>query len=298
MNLNEQKLEKWYRTISHFEKLKFPETKKLLAEIKTEQNPERKKEIREQIILGTLHVIYSFIKSNDVYLLPNANYDIDDVIQVYIEAWINIIDSKNFEKIYSYSQIFHHLYKKTNELLVEKNDNFLINFESFDLILNYVMNNNIGYSEFYNFVKLCPNISLSDVQIQELYIMINDIVKYVFDVLGDDIFSLTNRQNLRNLLISFKGNVPGIPMLDSRDFEEQVVDKIYYEQVFASLDAIPKPLISKKDFELMKRILHYKIDNGMSFKEIGEIFNLTSGRIGQIHKKASASLKRAARVID
>ena len=57
MNENLKKLEKWYDSISGFEKLKFPEVKNLLNVMNAVTDVDVKKEIREKIITGTLHVI-------------------------------------------------------------------------------------------------------------------------------------------------------------------------------------------------------------------------------------------------
>ena len=154
MNENLKKLEKWYDSISGFEELKFPEVKNLLNVMNAVTDVDVKKEIREKIITGTLHVIYAFIKSNEFFLIPNVNYDIDDVLNTFVEFWINAIDSGELANVNAYSQLLYRsIGKIANALVGEQNNKEHIFLDDFLLLLDYFLKEEPNYEAFLAFVN-------------------------------------------------------------------------------------------------------------------------------------------------
>ena len=91
MNYNLQKLEEWYKSISSEKELKLEEAQMLYQKIMTTTNEVTKKELQDEIILGTLHVVYRLLKTSYLPYFPNGMIDVDDVISVASELWIEFV---------------------------------------------------------------------------------------------------------------------------------------------------------------------------------------------------------------
>lgn len=78
----------------------------------------------------------------------------------------------------------------------------------------------------------------------------------------------------------YKDSLPGNLDVECMDFAEELEKKISIQKLLMKLKKIDRKVIYLYYFE------------GRTFKEIGDILNLTESRISQIHKKALSYLKK------
>jgi hypothetical protein len=134
--INSEILNNWHKSISIYPKLSIIDAKKLLLQIREEQNKILKKEKRDYLICGTLYVIYDFIKYNAFLLLNNSTYDIDDIISTTCEIWIDYLDKEILLEKNSFKEIFNSTFYKllSDKIVIEK---FIIGEELFGNINSF-----------------------------------------------------------------------------------------------------------------------------------------------------------------
>ena len=100
------KLDKWYQKISSIEKLKIDEAKELYKKAKMSSDVNTKKIFMDKIILGTLYVVFDYVKRNDIEMFYSSSFDMDDIISSFNEVWINKIYNGDLLRVDSFSNIF------------------------------------------------------------------------------------------------------------------------------------------------------------------------------------------------
>ena len=112
----DKRLNDWYEQISSFKKLKFSEAKELYTKAMNTENEEMRKKYLDEVITGTLYVVYEYIIRNDIDIFTSSSYDIDDIINTLNEVWTRYINDGELLKVDNYSMIFH------NKFFTEVND--------------------------------------------------------------------------------------------------------------------------------------------------------------------------------
>lgn len=102
----EEVLSAWKNSINSFKKVRFPEARKLYLQYKNESNSEKKTEIRNKLIEGSLYIVINYIE-NSLYSKLNQNcYDISDIINAFIVAWSEELCSDRIFIYKSYNAIY------------------------------------------------------------------------------------------------------------------------------------------------------------------------------------------------
>lgn len=148
MEKNKYILNNWYKTISEYPKLNLNQAKEIYMRIVNSQGS-KKELLREELIKGTLYLIPNFIKSSMLYDIKSNKYDMNDVISISNELWINMIDNGKLLEISYYSQLLNRtFYVTVVEQLVPKHnfsDIVGINIEMFfDLLFWYIKRSTAG----------------------------------------------------------------------------------------------------------------------------------------------------------
>ena len=97
------KLEVWFDRINRYPKLKLHEAQKLYREMVAEPDEEKRYILRENIINSTLYVVLEFLKNSNLHILENSRYDMNDIISVTMEFYINQFDKGRLLNIKSFS---------------------------------------------------------------------------------------------------------------------------------------------------------------------------------------------------
>ncbi len=107
MEENLQKLEEFRKSIECYERLLLKDAKALYKEMLEEPDEGKKIAIREKIICGLLYKVHEYILTHDFKLLTSSSYDMDDIINNFIEVMIKRIDAGVLLKANSFGYIFN-----------------------------------------------------------------------------------------------------------------------------------------------------------------------------------------------
>lgn len=92
---NEYVLEQWHKSITKYYVLSSKEAKKLMHCYTRESDENKKTEIRNVIVLGTLEYVYQFLRQSIFINIICNWFDMEDVINATIEAWIKKIEEES-----------------------------------------------------------------------------------------------------------------------------------------------------------------------------------------------------------
>lgn len=103
MKNNIEILKEWNNSISCYKKLTFCEAQELY---KKSLDSIDKKDYLDELIIGTLYVVPDFISKNGLLYLNSSSYDMNDIISICNEIWINKINSGKLLKVNSFREVF------------------------------------------------------------------------------------------------------------------------------------------------------------------------------------------------
>ena len=309
MRNNIEKLEEWYKCISNFEKLKFSDARQLFIEIQNEIDDREKTDKRNKLIEGTLYVVYKFINSNNLCSLNSATYDMDDVISVCNGLWIDAIDDSKLLDVDKFSQIFNNsFYSELTEGLISTKhliyENINLSIEQFiELFFEFVKQKNNNYNLDYNkFLKVLLSNDKYALFINKLFYY-NDNLSYVytlfestFEYLNEDdkfflTLSKTKLDKLKYILINNGLEIlrENINNVKDKDFTDNVVEKMYYQQVYDFI--FNSNVLNETEKNIIKR--RYGFDNLKCYflEEVALEDGVTRERIRQKECKALRKLR-------
>ena len=146
-------LEQWHSQISSFEKLKITEAQELYKKAINTQNISLKETYINELILGTLYVVYEFIKRNKLELFISSAYDMNDIISSFNEIWIKKIYNGELLNVDKYSLLFTSSYfnEVYNNLCGDEiiiNEQFKVPIDCFaELLSSYVLYRNKNFDK-------------------------------------------------------------------------------------------------------------------------------------------------------
>lgn len=303
---NISKLEKWQKKISSIERLKIEETKELYKKANMSSDINIKKIYMDKIILGTLYVVYDYIKRNDIEMFCSFSFDMDDIISSFNEVWINKIYNGNLLKVDSFSNIFttsffREVYKKLcgDELVIK--EQFGISTECLiDLLSSYIYLKNSGKNfnandliskcKEYNKWFCCGTVDVENVipLLDKIYINLNIKNECTLNIAKTKIYEfirvIINIGMFDRLNNNFKDEV---------NYEDKVIEKNYNEKFKKDVDSV---LIDERK----KSIIHerFGLDTGEpeTLEMVGKRHSLTKLRVGQIEAKSLRYLRRNAKI--
>ncbi len=106
---NQRKLEQWHKSINKYNVYCSQEAKKLMRCYTNEMDEDKKIKIRNDIVLGTLEYVYQFLKQSIFINIICNWFDMDDVINATVEAWIKSITNES-KRIYLASYVIDSKY--------------------------------------------------------------------------------------------------------------------------------------------------------------------------------------------
>lgn len=275
------KLEIWYEKISSFKRLSLNEARDLLNKANNIEDENLKKSYIDQVILGTLYVIYNHIKSYSLNLLSDSTYDMDDIISTFVEVWIKSIKDGKLFKVNHYSQIFlGSFYDDVINILIGRKYNIAeeiqVDSYEFSKIFYKYMNlrnkkDDITLNEFLLFLKgECKFLKHKNPNEQaKIFNLFEQIYNRMdFDKLDECDLAMTTFNNLKYLFINsaLRESLSNYTV----DFEEGIVNKIYVEEFMN----IIKNLGSKSEYTEYINLLYLKFMECKTNEEIGNIYNI------------------------
>ena len=100
-----EELERWGKIISSFDRLSIKEGRELYKKAIITDDEASKNELINNIVQGTLYVVYNYIKRNNLDLLCSEKIDMNDIISAFNEVWIKKIKEGELLKVDNYSYI-------------------------------------------------------------------------------------------------------------------------------------------------------------------------------------------------
>ena len=144
MRNNLEIINEWNNTISSYHTFKFVEARELYQKIVSIDDSNLKRQHMQELIMGTLYVVSNFIKLNGLLYLNSASYDMNDIISISNEIWLNKINSGKLLEVNSFREMFDSDYY--NELCsglgITKysiSENTILDINTFiDLLMDYI----------------------------------------------------------------------------------------------------------------------------------------------------------------
>ena len=294
MELAYEKLDSWFEMFMDAEKLKVSEAKELAKKIKVSKNDSEKERLQEELLVGTIHEVYKFIKDNGLLSLCDTGYiEFDDLISSLTLAWAEDLDKKVLE-VGRYSTLFSRDYF---ESVAEKLgiENFgdslrLWNCSYLGVLGSYYRDNDNGV-EVSPYVDSCFSKDCKDREKKKTL----DIIERGYQRYKDT--CIVNSPN--TALLGFYGMVftsiiikeGRYGYIDDNDFTDEVIERIDVEDVV---------LGSKKISDIQRRVLFEKYGfDGKGEKDFAEMednYSVGRCRIGQLAAKGLRNLRSDAKV--
>lgn len=290
----------WREQIDEFPKLKFREAKKLYQAFLKEKSKQEQKKIREEIICGTLYFIGKQIENNPFFFLPNRLFDMNDVINTYVEEWIKQIDAGSLLNIERLSYIFNATFTfNVVSNLINKNDNNDFSIPDFpNLLINYIaLKKEKGQVSWNDFLDMT---GWNLIEHNKIYLLtIYKILQTLTDVMVEFEIEIgfTKARQLKYLLISYARELLQVDISEVAcvDVSKEVIERMYCTQAIKSiLDS------NLTDREKDVLVMHFGINdsNSSSYDAIAKKYDVTRFRIMQIEARALRRLRHPSRLKD
>lgn len=136
-----------------------------------------------KLILGTLYVVYEYIKRNNLELFISSSYDMNDIISSFNEVWIRKIYNGDLLNVDRYSLLFtspyfNEVYNNLcgDEIIV--NEQFKVSTDCFvELLTLYVLYKNKGLDK--PFIDVIKETFYTDRWNSWSYYTYNDVIKTI-----------------------------------------------------------------------------------------------------------------------
>ena len=285
------KLNRFKEQISKYKKLSMNEAKELLVLANNTADPILKEKYINEVILGTLYIVYNFILSND-YLINSKEYDMDDIISVFCEVWIRyikkgkLLDANNFSSI-----LLTTFLAEVSNLIAPEEIYYLETFgiskeQMVDLFKKYIVLKN-----------RCVDVKLNDLtcdtSINKYIITIFDNIYKKFDFSSDKEISRNKIYGLFQMFISsgLKEKL-NRNLVDETSFEEEMINDKFYSDFNVAVEKIlpdiQRDIINKR----------FGFDGeAKTLEEVASTYGVTKENIRQIEAKALKKLRRTRSII-
>lgn len=288
----------WQEQIKNFPKLEFNDAKKLYKALLKEENLLEQKKIRDELICGTLHFIGKQISNNHLFFIKSIHFDMNDVIDAYIEEWIKEIDAGRLLYTERLSSIFDITFiSRVVSNLIGKKDNSELSIPNFsDFLIQYITikgeNGKVKRGDFFSLIRQ----NLTQYDEDYLFMVYNILEKLAnaFEEYGIEI-NKTNAKKFKYLLIMYAMELmrADIDKIKVEDVSEQVIDRLYGARVVQSV--LSSDLTDREKDVL---VMHFGLNgsNSCNYDTIAQKHKITKSRVLQIECRALRRLRHPSRL--
>lgn len=299
-----EELMQWYNQISSLPKLKINVAQELYKKAMNTQDETLKKKYMDELILGTLYVVYEYIKRNGLELLVSSSYDMNDIISSFNSVWIKKLYSGELLNVERYSLLFtspyfNEVYNNLcgDEILVSEqlgvSTDCLVK-----LITLYISYRNKGLRK--PFKAVVEETFFTDRWNSWSYYIYKSVMETIplleriynnlnFDKLDDFNVGKTKIADYLRLIINM-GLIEPISdeLPDKNDMEDSITTNIVLKNFIEEVDKVLD--------DRQRSIIHerYGLDNGKPqiLETVGHHHGITCERVRQIEAKAIKQLRR------
>ena len=299
-----EELMQWYNQISSLPKLKITVAQELYRKAINTQDETLKKKYMDELILGTLYVVYEYIKRNGLELLVSSSYDMNDIISSFNSVWIKKIYNGELLNVERYSLLFSSPYFNEvynnlcgDEILVS--EQLGVSTECLvELITLYISYRNKGLEK--PFKEVIEETFFTDRWNSWSYYIYKNVIETIplleriynnlnFDKLDDLNVGKTKISDYLRLIINM-GLIEPISdeLPDRNDMEDSITTDIVMNHFIEDVDKVLD--------DRQKSIIHerYGLDNckPQFLETVGQHHGITRERVRQIEAKAIRRLRR------
>lgn len=299
-----EELMQWYNQISSLPKLKITVAQELYRKAINTQDETLKKKYMDELILGTLYVVYEYIKRNGLELLVSSSYDMKDIISSFNSVWIKKLYSGELLNVERYSLLFTSPYFNEvfnnlcgDEILVS--EQLGVSTECLvELITLYISYRNKVLEK--PFKEVIEETFFTDRWNSWSYYIYKSVIETIplleriynnlnFDKLNDLNVGKTKIADYLRLIINM-GLIEPISneLPDNNDMEDSITTDIVMKHFIKDVDKVLD--------DRQKSIIHerYGLDNGKHqfLETVGQHHGITRERVRQIEAKAIRRLRR------
>ena len=265
------KLEKWWNTFKDYERLNINKVKLLFQKYELTLDTQ----IFNEIVYGTMYLIYEQLKDSYYLYYHISDFDIDDIIMIGIEKWLIFLKNGGIKDIKIFSDYF------------KKGFHYQIINQVLDNKISTVKLYKMGYRKMANNFSMYVN-GITDLDIsKELYQVFDQLI-VVADKLGIDLKLVSYRQfeflikPLIYIMLKERLN----PRMVSSDECENVIDKMVLED-FNKIVKVPT-----RNAMILQAYYGYFDDEKITREKLGEYYGCTKQNIARILKSEIKRIRK------
>lgn len=291
-----ERLDSWFEMFKEHKELRISEAKELAEKIKSSSSDVEKERLQEELLMGTIHEVYKFIKDNGLISLCDTGYvELDDLISSLTLAWAENLDDKLLE-VGRYSTLFSREYFESvaEKLGVEDlSDSLKIRGSGYlGALASYYRDkdNGVEVSPYFDYT-FATGITCTEEQKKKTI----DIIEKGYQRYKDSCF--INSDN--TALLGFYGMIfTSIVVREGRyDCED---DFDFVDDSITRMDVAKDILGSRKITDIQRRVLFEKYGfDGKGEKDFAEMednYSVGRCRIGQVAAKGLRNLRSDVKV--
>lgn len=265
-SVNEEKLSKFYERIKDFPIVTFQVAKKML-------NRDKSDETINEVFLGSLHAIYTYLASKEYASLDSASYDMDDIINTLVAEWFERIKTSDLERSTSYSNAIQGIIispKFRESLGISKEESTeALSSEFLKRFLPKLITSDMPYT-FEKYLSDVKEMGLSkSYEARKPYYHL----VLAIEVLRNSDFRYTDTTFIREnigLLMNYAFNYLNPPAqeeeadLEMERFMESKLDQVISEEIFSN------PRLNEREMIVAKLIYGFEEGKPLTFDETAE----------------------------